>query len=224
VPEPGNPQSLNRYTYGYNNPVKYTDPTGHAVLEDYEGSRVVNPITGRLMRIRTPQLDWSGLTPQARAMAEYIHSEMTGSAQGNTVAFLGQLNASGDGGFALAALGIFGWKVRQNGEWDPKPKLQAEFYAKYENQVFRTQFSEGDGTRYYYDAWGNIMFGYLGNASGFPESILQEGAGIEQIGSSFGYTVQYLDFSYLPRPASGSSPFSPRSWDDPADQLGSQVG
>jgi RHS repeat-associated protein len=30
VPEPGNPQALNRYAYTLNNPVKYTDPTGHA--------------------------------------------------------------------------------------------------------------------------------------------------------------------------------------------------
>ncbi|MBI3942396.1 MAG: hypothetical protein HY326_05230 [Chloroflexi bacterium] len=33
VPEPGNPQSLNRYTYTYNNPLKYTDPTGHCALD-----------------------------------------------------------------------------------------------------------------------------------------------------------------------------------------------
>nr|MBA3532767.1 RHS repeat-associated core domain-containing protein [Ardenticatenales bacterium] len=29
VPEPGNPQSFNRYSYVLNNPLKYTDPTGH---------------------------------------------------------------------------------------------------------------------------------------------------------------------------------------------------
>ena len=30
VPAPGNPQSLNRYSYVYNNPLKYTDPTGNS--------------------------------------------------------------------------------------------------------------------------------------------------------------------------------------------------
>ncbi|MCL5264640.1 MAG: hypothetical protein M1343_05525 [Chloroflexi bacterium] len=32
VPDPKNPQSLNRYSYGYNNPLVYVDPTGHFVL------------------------------------------------------------------------------------------------------------------------------------------------------------------------------------------------
>ena len=31
--EPGNPQSLNRFSYVYNNPLKYTDPTGHYNVE-----------------------------------------------------------------------------------------------------------------------------------------------------------------------------------------------
>ena len=31
VPEPGNPQALNRYAYVYNNPLRYTDPSGHWV-------------------------------------------------------------------------------------------------------------------------------------------------------------------------------------------------
>jgi len=33
VPEPGNPQALNRYAYGLNNPVKYNDPSGHDPLD-----------------------------------------------------------------------------------------------------------------------------------------------------------------------------------------------
>ncbi len=31
VPEPGSSQAFNRYMYGYNNPLKYTDPSGHWV-------------------------------------------------------------------------------------------------------------------------------------------------------------------------------------------------
>ena len=35
VPEPGNPQSLNRYSYVYNNPFRYIDPSGYARVEGY---------------------------------------------------------------------------------------------------------------------------------------------------------------------------------------------
>jgi RHS repeat-associated protein len=36
VPEPGNPQSLNRYSYVLNNPLKYTDPSGHAEKDPFK--------------------------------------------------------------------------------------------------------------------------------------------------------------------------------------------
>ena len=34
VPQPGNPGSLNRYSYTQNNPLRYTDPSGHFVEDD----------------------------------------------------------------------------------------------------------------------------------------------------------------------------------------------
>ena len=34
VPNPGDPQDLNRYTYARSNPIRYSDPTGHYVFED----------------------------------------------------------------------------------------------------------------------------------------------------------------------------------------------
>ncbi len=36
VPNPADPQSLNRFAYGRNNPVKYTDPTGHVPCYGHE--------------------------------------------------------------------------------------------------------------------------------------------------------------------------------------------
>ncbi|MEM4414290.1 MAG: RHS repeat-associated core domain-containing protein, partial [Candidatus Caldarchaeum sp.] len=33
VPEPGNPQALNRYSYSLNNPVRFVDPSGHDPLD-----------------------------------------------------------------------------------------------------------------------------------------------------------------------------------------------
>jgi hypothetical protein len=38
VPDPANPQSLNRYAYVGNNPLKYTDPSGHWSEEDLNGA------------------------------------------------------------------------------------------------------------------------------------------------------------------------------------------
>ncbi|MFW6063564.1 MAG: RHS repeat-associated core domain-containing protein, partial [Chloroflexota bacterium] len=38
VPDPAQPQSFNRYSYGLNNPVNYTDPTGHYVADASTGA------------------------------------------------------------------------------------------------------------------------------------------------------------------------------------------
>jgi RHS repeat-associated protein len=38
VPEPSNAQALNRYAYVYNNPLNYTDPSGHSALWQGGGS------------------------------------------------------------------------------------------------------------------------------------------------------------------------------------------
>jgi hypothetical protein len=34
IPDLGNPQSINKYSYVYNDPLRHTDPTGHAPAED----------------------------------------------------------------------------------------------------------------------------------------------------------------------------------------------
>ncbi|MCP4964916.1 MAG: RHS repeat-associated core domain-containing protein [bacterium] len=42
VPDPSNPQALNRYSYVTNNPVRYTDPTGHCQSWDEEAGCIIH--------------------------------------------------------------------------------------------------------------------------------------------------------------------------------------
>jgi len=44
VPDPGNPQDLNRYTYVNNNPVNLTDPSGHEIQRGAEGGLPIEKI------------------------------------------------------------------------------------------------------------------------------------------------------------------------------------
>ncbi len=48
VPEPGNPQALNRYAYVYNNPLRYTDSTGHLPWWVYAAGAVGLYAVGRV--------------------------------------------------------------------------------------------------------------------------------------------------------------------------------
>jgi hypothetical protein len=43
VPDPSSPQSFNRYSYALNNPLRYVDPSGHAVCENGPGSCEKDP-------------------------------------------------------------------------------------------------------------------------------------------------------------------------------------
>ena len=81
----------------------------------------------------------------------------------------------------LSALALFGWMVRQRGPWDPKPYIEDHSIPPHSQQIGQYW--------YYYDVWGNVMFGYLGVAAEFSESELLNGAGLEQIGSDIGYCL-----------------------------------
>ncbi len=83
IPSPGNPQSFNRYAYGYNNPVKYLDPSGHDPLdhqwqEEFEKYHDCSPDWHdrliRLFSIAYPdEWDWSAFY---EANGDYIEGSI----------------------------------------------------------------------------------------------------------------------------------------------------
>ena len=101
-------------------------------------------------------------------MVKWIHEQMIANAQGGVVAWLSVLNEAMVPGMdpvpvqaKMNAYAIFGWMVRPGGQWDPKDYIRGKFYKGVSHRI-------GDHW-YYYDVWGNIMFGYLGTAAGFQE-------------------------------------------------------
>lgn len=52
VPEPRNPQTFNRYAYVKNNPLRYSDPTGHRCLDEVDNTNC--KILGRLTNLFAP--------------------------------------------------------------------------------------------------------------------------------------------------------------------------
>ena len=70
VPSPGDPQSLNRYAYVRNNPLKYTDPSGHALCVDEECNWREHPVTG--------WISWRGSDKPSLPAGHYLHSEVYG--------------------------------------------------------------------------------------------------------------------------------------------------
>ncbi|GAB4412279.1 MAG: hypothetical protein Kow00123_26110 [Anaerolineales bacterium] len=83
VPEPGNPQALNRYAYTLNNPVRYTDPSGHAsdaggAYDDFNPDRKGRPNpSGSSQRERHPDADTQNILVTDATVAPSPWGEMS---------------------------------------------------------------------------------------------------------------------------------------------------
>jgi RHS repeat-associated protein len=196
IGEDQRPGTLNRYVYVTNNPVNLVDPAG---------------------------LNGEGI-PGIPRVATYIRWRMQQEAQGLTLRTIWLLNLESRSmpgvqstQAKLGAFVVFGWMVHQDGPWDPKPYIRDHGEPHYSHQI-------GDYW-YYYDIWGNIMFGYLGTAAGFSESELLEGAGLEQIGSDAVTCVRdFVRRQPCTLPCRESGVTGLKAWDHRPDRVTAKIG
>ncbi len=193
MPEPGNPQALNRFAYAASNPVSFSDPSGHWVPVDEEAKIGARPTDGKLM------LMGSFAVPP---VVQYIWQEMVTNAQGplaqsmsyrNTVARLmscvstALAFAAKSEATAIWASQVMDARAKSYAgpaapyiaSWDHKPVLKSHLNSWLEGDYYT---SLGD-RRYYFDIWSNMHYGFVGKASGFASAELTGGAGVEQVGS-----------------------------------------
>ena len=162
VPQPGNPQSLNRYSYAANNPLRFVDPSGHYECEDDNDCQIPKrPPRRRVF----PDRD---LTQFAVAQAQFM-------AQSPVTGWLAFENAhpaqSGSPMFKISAYLTFQGLVGDGKRWDLKDKMRRRLGDSY--------MLCGTSNCYWfeYSVLGNILYGYVGTQAGFSEIELRLGAG-----------------------------------------------
>lgn len=205
---------------------------------------VVDPGTSSLHEMPPPGhlLHHVQFRDELTPIAGYIASEMNTNAHGDDVKRMAEMNAFSaeaciddymhlpwwkkllsaginpeqcvniDLSMHTGALLAWGWKVRQDGEWDHKPKIARRFHPRSPGLQHWHLYGS---TLYYYEVWSNIHYGYVGRAAGFSESVLLDGAGLEQIGS---------DLARLNRPNRSPGVDGLRAWDDPHDRAAIVMG
>jgi RHS repeat-associated protein len=93
VPDATNPQTLNRFSYGLNNPVKYRDPDGHRPCEACGmgggGAGGVNPADAFVVTIAVASQPWPGTQwvgdAQGAALGQYIAGDIMGEEAAVTI-------------------------------------------------------------------------------------------------------------------------------------------
>jgi RHS repeat-associated protein len=180
VPEPGDPQSLNRYAYVRNSPIVRVDPDGHcdcgpawpACFMLGVGARVVEALAADL--INTPPITQKHTQPTNSDVTGWTISKIQ-EAMGSSE--MTQIRSDWQSGNAYAAMKGWIGHVRATGAWDYKTVL-GDLGTSYFNKDTKTLQFAGREVRF--DAIANLTFGYYGASIGIFDEILRAGAGFYQ--------------------------------------------
>jgi len=116
-------------------------------------------------------------------------------------------------GNRAAVMALWAERVGQNRPWDHKPEIARNFGGAWQKQ---------GRYDYFYDIWSNIHYGYVGRAGGLTESVLLDGAGLEQVASDSIRKLQKWSERGGPRRTADVEGL--RAWDDIADRVSIGIG
>lgn len=116
-------------------------------------------------------------------------------------------------GNTAAAMALWAERVGQNRPWDHKMTIGQQFGGPWQKQ---------GQVDYFYDIWSNIHYGYVGRAAGLSESVLLDGAGLEQVASDSIRKIQKWEERKGPHRSADIKGL--RAWDDVGDRVSISIG
>ena len=175
VPDFANPQSLNRFSYVRNNPLKFVDPSGHREIECDPG---------------TPGCDRNGRQITPYDLTSYLAAAMTAHGEDARLEHIadginpemGYMTLGGDGGLAWLGYGAgrgggaytqFLGLEGPYAEWDIKQKILQELR---QGVILCGEVCDW----YDYSTPGNIHFGYMAGLAGINHDIAAVAGGAEE--------------------------------------------
>lgn len=218
VPEPEEPQSYNRYAYSLNNPVRYTDPSGHMHFagEQFGGtapqaqagttapqptSLEPPPLPSPI--VTTPRVVEQFPLPDSSDLTQWLIDILIAYANSDQINgmavewWLSQLLiGTGNNALGRALMGdvLQEWfrHVYPNAVWDFKPDILIKTGLLREGNLIEL----GGMDDLSFEAVANIFYGFIGRRIGMGEILLQGGAGAAQ--AIWGFDHWYGNLSEYP--------------------------
>ena len=169
VPNPSNPQSFNRYSYSYNNPVKFSDPTGHdpawcGDIYESQGDPACNHSSST--QSSGTQYDLTGWLPGAMrrgALAEELNPMR--EAAFNALMEEGLTQSYWSTIWATELVTTFNTLNTRYGQWDVKREIKDQLR---EGIIL----CSGATCRWVdYSTPGNILYGFVAASAGVGEDL-----------------------------------------------------